>query len=276
MTTAPDRLFAETRGKMADALLCCPALTPAERQIALIMLLRYANREEFDRRSELICWPSEQRLAFLSSLTSRAVRKARAGLREKGIISVSAPGGHGRRSTTTYRFSDQWAQTVEDDVKRRFDAVGGDAHHPLPRGNKRSPLNKPKGEQAVPPRGNRESPIRGNGRSPDSLESESKRESKTRARDFFDSDSGKKSDAPTVGDSLADDREAERNSTQPAKPEMMQFGEVIDRVIKLFPETGRREAIHQVCNLDQNKGELLHRRDLSDSDFSTIIMFGSH
>jgi hypothetical protein len=209
MTTAPDRLFAEMRGRMTAALTACPGLTIAELKVAQAMLA-HVSRTDFEKCSQLICWPSEQRLACLTGLKENSVRKARAKLRDKGIVTVSAKGGHGPRDTAVYIFSDTWASAIVAGVEQKLAETRANKRTPKAtkgrkRGDHRHPLHFPgKGVTTVTKRGDHHHPIRGDHRHPESSESESKKESKTRARDFFDSGKGKGA-APTVGDSPADD-----------------------------------------------------------------------
>ena len=122
MTTAPDRLFAEMKGRMRTAFLTSRDLSLTDKEVGGIMV-DYVNHEHFLKHHELISWLSVKRIAVESCLSVRAVKKARARLCQLGVIS-EVDTERDRYSPTTYRFSDQWAQAVAVDTKQRLAEAG--------------------------------------------------------------------------------------------------------------------------------------------------------
>lgn len=179
-----DKRYRRLIERMRQAVLMARGLGPAERQVALLMLER-SNRARFVETGWLWNWLSETTLARCSGLSERAVRKARASLRARGVVHNAQPGGQKRGDTAVYTFQSDWLVATEkaleaDGTKQLWDGVRGNAGSPISqsesqeRGNSRSPINEPepevrgnnravKGEQAF--RG------WGNGRSPEPLES---------------------------------------------------------------------------------------------------------
>jgi hypothetical protein len=116
-------------------------------------MLEHTNREIFDKRQMVCSWPSENRLATMAGLSSGGIRKARAGLRRKGVVAVMSEGGKGPRSTSVYVFNPLWAQNAKRDLDERQKAAAGVPAFQMQTGSPEGPWRFDKGLRPARKRG---------------------------------------------------------------------------------------------------------------------------
>jgi len=98
----PTKITSTTIALAAEALTRCPGLTPTARRVGH-ELLNYTDR------ATGLAWPSEARLADTLGVTVRTIQKAKAQLRQRGLLTWRQRGRHPQR-TPVYQLV--WAALV--------------------------------------------------------------------------------------------------------------------------------------------------------------------
>jgi len=98
----PTTITPTTIALAAEALTRCPGLTPTARRVGH-EILNYTDR------ATGLAWPSEARLADTLGVTVRTIQKAKAQLRQRGLLTWRQRGRHPQR-TPVYQLA--WAALV--------------------------------------------------------------------------------------------------------------------------------------------------------------------
>lgn len=89
----PTTITPTTIALAAEALTRCPGLTPTARRVGH-ELLNYTDR------ATGLAWPSEVRMAETLNVTTRSIRRAKAQLRQHGLLTWKQ---RGRQATPVYQ-----------------------------------------------------------------------------------------------------------------------------------------------------------------------------
>ena len=98
------------KAKAAEALIRHPNLSPIARRLGL-ELLNLADKRKG------ICWPSEKRLALALGCATRSINRAKAELREAGLLSWITRGHH---KTPVYRLAWETLKALGGAIKTRI------------------------------------------------------------------------------------------------------------------------------------------------------------
>jgi hypothetical protein len=100
------------RDRWHRVLWCQQALTTPQRDVLLLILHRFVNRQVFQKTRELEWWPSQQTLAEILSVNSKQISAVLRQLEEKRVIQCLRHGGKGHGSNR-YRLLSKWLRETE-------------------------------------------------------------------------------------------------------------------------------------------------------------------
>ncbi|WP_137107879.1 hypothetical protein [Azospirillum argentinense] len=108
--------FRATISKMRFAILLQPGLADRDRRVGLVML-EQVSRQVWHSAGMLLTWISVDRLAGALKECRRNVQRARAALKNAGILEVIDAGGRGRKDSAQLAFSLDWLAAAERDQR---------------------------------------------------------------------------------------------------------------------------------------------------------------